>query len=231
MAEETHPAVEQSIAELFIQAELLSPQLPTNVAGLLEQGTTSPFPAPADLERTLPGDVSLLKKPSVAAADTDNNNCAPSTSSSKPELPQPNLDEAKDAQKVEAPVKRQKRSRHKRSRPRCEQYVIKFKGNDSKVWDGKPIAVDADWIEEKYSKSELFPGRVIDLDWPDPKSKTNVSWRCVVDSLPEGETLSDEVEESSVSVHQQNRHQPTIATTAISDLAEEEVQERAGKLY
>ena len=39
-------------------------------------------------------------------------------------------------------------------------------------------------MEELYNRSELFPGRIIELDWPDPKGHKNVSWRCMVVSVP-----------------------------------------------
>lgn len=159
-AEIQTPAVEQNLAELYIQAELLAPVPATTDMALIPE---SPTPAAALVD--IPG-------PS-APSEID---------SSVPELnDEVNIDELQK-ELAEPAEKRQKRSRS--GSRQCKQYVVKFKGNNCRQWDGKPIVVDADWIEELYNKSELFPGRVIELDWPDPKDGKNVSWSCVIVNVP-----------------------------------------------
>ena len=207
--EEVHPTntVDQSIAELFIRAELLSPQPPAAASGLLEQV----LPTASATAATLSADDAPLQNKSdddCGDACLDNTS-APSAASSKPEPHQP-------------PMKRQKRARAKKKVTCCEQYVVKFKGNDSKVWDGKPITIDADWLEERYDRAELFPGRVVELDWPDAKKKTSVNWRCVIVSMPEREEEADD--DSSL---QAPHETPAIATMVLS---EEEALEQAGML-
>ena len=65
----------------------------------------------------------------------------------------------------------------------CKEYIGRFKGNNSKLWDGKDIVLDADWVEEKYSKEELFPGRIVKLPW-EGKDGQSVHWRMMIVSVP-----------------------------------------------
>ncbi len=74
--------------------------------------------------------------------------------------------------------KRQKRTGHRQEHR--QDYVVQFKGNSSKKWDGKQITVDGDWLEEVYNKLELCPGRIIDLDY----GESDGNWRAMIVSVP-----------------------------------------------
>ncbi len=82
--------------------------------------------------------------------------------------------------------KRQTRSGRKSGRKsykECREYVVRFKGNNSKQWDGKTIPVDGEWLEELHDVNDLFPGRMVELPWRGTDGK-NVSWKAVLLSLP-----------------------------------------------
>lgn len=86
--------------------------------------------------------------------------------------------------------KRQKRSGKSTTAKAQKEYTIKFKGNSSGRWDGKVIAVDAEWLEELYSKEELGPGRIIELPWEGNDGKT-VDWRAMIVTLPDQSDKSE----------------------------------------
>ena len=56
----------------------------------------------------------------------------------------------------------------------CKEYIGRFKGNNSKLWDGKDIVLDADWVEEIYSKEELCPGRIVKLPWEGKTARVSI---------------------------------------------------------
>ncbi len=94
---------------------------------------------------------------------------------------------ASQSDSATAPQKMQKRPRQPRgkvcSRAECMEYGVRFKGNNSSAWDGKKISVDAEWIEDIYDKSELCPGRILELPYPGKDGKT-IYWRVLIVSIP-----------------------------------------------
>ena len=81
--------------------------------------------------------------------------------------------------------KRQKRSKSAKKRKlECRDYIIEFKGNNSKQWDGKKIPVDGEWIEELLKSSFLFPGRMLELPWKGNQGEM-ISRKAVLISLPD----------------------------------------------
>ena len=55
---------------------------------------------------------------------------------------------------------------------------VKFTENNSKSWDGKVIAVEADWLEELYPNEKLEVGKAVSLPW-ESKGQTRY-WKAVV---------------------------------------------------
>ena len=46
-----------------------------------------------------------------------------------------------------------------------KQYVVHFKGNSLKRWEGKQIWIDAAILDELYQPSELIHGQPISVPW------------------------------------------------------------------
>ncbi len=85
------------------------------------------------------------------------------------------------------PLKKHARSnqnRPKKQKLECRDYIIEFKGNNSKQWDGKKIPVDGEWIEELLKSSFLFPGRMLELPWKGNQGEM-ISRKAVLISLPD----------------------------------------------
>ena len=74
-----------------------------------------------------------------------------------------------------------KRLRRSTSAVVSEKYTVEFSNNNSKRWDGKRIAVDSEWMAELYSNpAELCPGRMVEL----PFEGEDKSWKVVIISTP-----------------------------------------------
>lgn len=64
------------------------------------------------------------------------------------------------------------------SQTQRRDYIVRFKGNNSRRWDGKDIIFDGEWLEETYSKEKLCPGRVLEIPYH------GKGWRVVIMSVP-----------------------------------------------
>ena len=58
-----------------------------------------------------------------------------------------------------------------------KRYVVRFEGNNSKKWDGKEVWLDAEVLDELYSKNELVHGCKITVPWKSKKKITH--WNAV----------------------------------------------------
>lgn len=134
--------------------------------------------------------VSVLEKLSSAAAgqEAESSSSAKTGSSSDPGPVVQSVDQQEDIAPDDNSTVACKRSLPRR-RPRsgtkrsAAEYAIKFSGNDSERWDGKVISIDAEWLEELYPKTELGPGRIVELPWEGRDGK-DVGWRAIVMQVP-----------------------------------------------
>lgn len=62
---------------------------------------------------------------------------------------------------------------------RFEKYLVRYQNNSSKRWDNKEIWLDAEWLEELYSPSQLVPGFEVKLPWASKGGKISY-WNAVV---------------------------------------------------
>lgn len=62
--------------------------------------------------------------------------------------------------------------------PPAAMVCVKFIDNDSKQWDGKIIAVEADWIQDLYPEEKLEKGKVVSLPWK--HRGTTKYWKAVI---------------------------------------------------
>ena len=59
----------------------------------------------------------------------------------------------------------------------AKSYVVRFEGNSSKRWDGKEVYINAEVLDELYSKEELVHGAPVTVPW---KSKGKIShWKAI----------------------------------------------------
>ena len=61
----------------------------------------------------------------------------------------------------------------------CEtkSYIVRFEGNSSKRWDGKEVYINAEVLDELYSKDELIDGAQVTVPW---KSKGKIThWKAI----------------------------------------------------
>ena len=185
----------QTPLELYLQAEPQA-QLGLPHPALPNDQLLTPGPAPAEPLQSTPASAEQLQSTPAPADQLQTEAPADQLQTEAPadqlqtETPADQLHTtspttASSKQATAEPVKkRQKRnpSRNKRN----EQYIIKFKGNNSQRWDYKQISVDGEWLEELYNKRELCCGRVVELPWGGKDSKT-VVWRGVIMSIPDEE--------------------------------------------
>ena len=158
-----HPAV----TEIYIESELLAESGVTSdlAASLLSPSSDRPSaPLP-------PPEPTSSPPPSTSPLSSQHHGSPPQVQS---------LNEVNPAS---PPKKRQRRTRNKQAVCTSNVYVVKFKGNGSKKWDGKDITVDAEWLEELYKKSELCPGRIVEIPFSG-KGGTTIGWRVMIVGVP-----------------------------------------------
>lgn len=173
----------QTPAEIYIQEEL---QAQTSAIELQIPLEATPAAKPQTLapaHQQLPTS-SLLQAPAPADRQntTNSDTLVPAVSPEQPTIADLEIEKASSS--VLSGKKHQRRSGRKSCKEtECREYVIQFKGNNSKQWDGKTIPVDGEWLEELYDMADLFPGRIVELPWRGKDGK-DVSWKAVLLSLP-----------------------------------------------
>ena len=190
------PPVENAVADLYIQAELLSDaeqqeaapmqqetapmqQEMTPIQQEMQQETDDEFADPSLSEQAPTGTHLAANNMTTAPAPAPAKAAATMTTAPAP---------AKAA--ATEPLEK-KGTATSRRRPRqgcgskqaCKEYVLRFKGNQSVRWDGKEIVLDGDWLEELYDKAELCPGRIVKLPW-EGKNGKSVDWKVMIVSVP-----------------------------------------------
>ena len=189
--------------EQYIQGELQSQldlvpladlTLPTVLPAVDTEGflqTTSGQQSPAEIPATFPAATAspateVTELQTTSPPTTEPASLADELQTTSPEFQtttsSPNLEP--QVATVSPPRKRIKRLGGRSQEAKCRDYVVRFKGNDSRQWDGKEITVDTEWLEDLYSKSELCPGRVVELPWE--KNGQSIGWKGVIVSVPAG---------------------------------------------
>ena len=46
-----------------------------------------------------------------------------------------------------------------------QQHIVRFKGNNSKRWDGKEVWLDTEVLDELYDSNKLFDGANVIVPW------------------------------------------------------------------
>jgi len=162
------PPFEKTIADLHLQAELLS-------GSDAELQVADHQPEPKELQgRDL--------DPKAPADDASPQSLISSAANPNPSTAKVIVKEALTTCTSTTRKSTRRRSVSSNSKL-CTEYIVRFKGNQSAKWDGKEIVVDGDWLQEMYPKEELCPGRIVQLPWEDKKGK-NVDWRVMIVSVP-----------------------------------------------
>ena len=152
----------QTPLELYLQAEPQA-QLGLPHPALPNDQLLTPGPAPAEQLQSTPAPAEQLQSTPAPADQLQTETPADQLHTTSPTT-------ASSQQATAEPVK--KRQKRNPSRNKREEYIIKFKGNNSQRWDYKQISVDGEWLEELYNKRELCCGRVVELPWGGKDSKT-----------------------------------------------------------
>ena len=164
----TTPPPSPSVAELYIQTELQDPDF---------QQWRWQEEAIASLDNEIE-----MSELATAVVNSESIDSTPAlTSNETAAMGEPQEAESTQLSTQTGPVKTyQTRSSTGCSKKESHDYVLRFKGNDSRKWDGKNVTFDGEWLEETYDKAELCPGRVLDIPY------NGRGWRMVVVSVPNG---------------------------------------------
>lgn len=169
------PAPSPTVVELYVQHELSDPDFEAlSSLDLSDIDIDMSSTATATTGPALGGD----------SASGMNLDLTPASSMATAEMTEPQDDKA-EAQEAQQEATRSRSRPQTRSTTGCHgpksttsDYVLRFKGNNSKKWDNKDIVFDGQWLEDNYDKMELCPGRVLNIPF------NGKGWRVVIVSVP-----------------------------------------------